>query len=90
MLAPTRELAQQIQTVASQFGGQCGQRSVAIFGGAPKGPQARDLDRGVEIVIATPGRLIDFLARGRSLKISLYTLNIFKIKLLANILVFII
>lgn len=64
VLAPTRELAQQIQTVASQFGGQCGQRSVAIFGGAPKGPQARDLERGVEIVIATPGRLIDFLARG--------------------------
>ncbi|CAH1400401.1 unnamed protein product [Nezara viridula] len=64
VLAPTRELAQQIQTVASQFGGACGQKSVAVFGGAPKGPQARDLERGVEIVIATPGRLIDFLARG--------------------------
>ena len=64
VLAPTRELAQQIQTVASQFGGVCGQKSVAVFGGAPKGPQARDLERGVEIVIATPGRLIDFLSRG--------------------------
>lgn len=40
----------------------CGFNSV--FGGAPKGPQARDLERGVEIVIATPGRLIDFLEKG--------------------------
>lgn len=36
----------------------------SVFGGAPKGPQARDLERGVEIVIATPGRLIDFLEKG--------------------------
>lgn len=36
----------------------------SIFGGAPKGPQARDLERGMEIVIATPGRLIDFLEKG--------------------------
>ncbi|XP_014260975.1 probable ATP-dependent RNA helicase DDX5 isoform X2 [Cimex lectularius] len=64
VLAPTRELAQQIQQVASEFGIPCGQRSTCIFGGAPKGPQARDLERGVEIVIATPGRLIDFLERG--------------------------
>lgn len=36
-------------------------RNTAIYGGAPKGPQIRDLQRGVEIVIATPGRLIDML-----------------------------
>jgi ATP-dependent RNA helicase DDX5/DBP2 len=36
-------------------------RNTAIYGGAPKGPQIRDLSRGVEIVIATPGRLIDML-----------------------------
>ena len=35
--------------------------NTAIYGGAPKGPQIRDLQRGVEIVIATPGRLIDML-----------------------------
>lgn len=35
-----------------------------VYGGAPSGPQARDLSRGVEIVIATPGRLIDFLDKG--------------------------
>jgi ATP-dependent RNA helicase DDX5/DBP2 len=64
VLAPTRELAQQIQQVASDFGSPSSIRNTCIFGGAPKGPQARDLERGVEIVIATPGRLIDFLERG--------------------------
>lgn len=64
VLAPTRELAQQIQQVANEFGTSSYIRNTCIFGGAPKGPQARDLERGVEIVIATPGRLIDFLERG--------------------------
>lgn len=66
VLAPTRELAQQIQSVTSEFGQQTSPlvRNTCIFGGSPKGPQARDLDRGVEVVIATPGRLIDFLERG--------------------------
>ena len=36
-------------------------RNTAIYGGAPKGPQIRDLQRGVEVAIATPGRLIDML-----------------------------
>ncbi|KAG8276281.1 putative ATP-dependent RNA helicase ddx17 [Homalodisca vitripennis] len=66
VLAPTRELAQQIQTVARDFGSSTFVRSTCIFGGAPKGPQARDLMRGVEIVIATPGRLIDFLEQGQT------------------------
>ncbi|XP_072398681.1 uncharacterized protein [Diabrotica undecimpunctata] len=64
VLAPTRELAQQIQQVASDFGNSTYVRNTCIFGGAPKGPQARDLERGVEICIATPGRLIDFLEKG--------------------------
>lgn len=64
ILAPTRELAQQIQQVATDFGMSSSVRNTCIFGGAPKMPQARDLERGVEIVIATPGRLIDFLERG--------------------------
>ncbi|XP_018328219.1 ATP-dependent RNA helicase p62 [Agrilus planipennis] len=64
VLAPTRELAQQIQKIATEFGSSSYIRNTCIFGGAPKGPQARDLERGVEIVIATPGRLIDFLERG--------------------------
>ncbi|XP_016500175.2 DEAD-box ATP-dependent RNA helicase 20 [Nicotiana tabacum] len=61
VLAPTRELAVQIQKEAVKFGSRANISSTCIYGGAPKGPQIRDLKRGVEIVIATPGRLIDML-----------------------------
>ncbi|RAL39003.1 hypothetical protein DM860_011489 [Cuscuta australis] len=61
VLAPTRELAVQIQEEAVKFGSHENLRSTCIYGGAPKGPQIRDLKRGVEIIIATPGRLIDML-----------------------------
>ncbi|CAJ2664313.1 unnamed protein product [Trifolium pratense] len=61
VLAPTRELAVQIQQEAMKFGGRSNIRCTCIYGGAPKGPQIRDLRMGVEIVIATPGRLIDML-----------------------------
>ncbi|KAF8134842.1 RNA helicase [Boletus edulis] len=61
VLAPTRELAVQIQQECTKFGSSSRIRNTAIYGGAPKGPQIRDLQRGVEIVIATPGRLIDML-----------------------------
>ncbi|KAJ0709216.1 putative RNA helicase [Helianthus annuus] len=61
VLAPTRELAVQIQQEAGKFGSQSRIRSTCIYGGAPKGPQIRDLQGGVEIVIGTPGRLIDML-----------------------------
>ncbi|XP_076309487.1 putative ATP-dependent RNA helicase DDX5 isoform X1 [Tachypleus tridentatus] len=66
VLAPTRELAQQIQQVASDFGHLSRIRNTCVFGGAPKGPQLRDLERGAEICIATPGRLIDFLECGKT------------------------
>lgn len=66
VLAPTRELAQQIQEVATDFGRSSKIKNTCIFGGAPKGPQMRDLENGVEIVIATPGRLIDFLEMGKT------------------------
>ncbi|BBN04826.1 ATP-dependent RNA helicase DDX5/DBP2 [Marchantia polymorpha subsp. ruderalis] len=61
VLAPTRELAVQIQQEASKFGASSKIKNTCIYGGAPKGPQIRDLNKGVEIVIATPGRLIDML-----------------------------
>jgi len=61
VLCPTRELAIQVQAVAAQFGTTTRLRSTCIYGGAPKGPQIRDLERGSEIVVATPGRLIDLL-----------------------------
>ncbi|WZZ07541.1 hypothetical protein YC2023_093462 [Brassica napus] len=61
VLAPTRELAVQIQQEASKFGSSSKIKSTCIYGGVPKGPQVRDLQKGVEIVIATPGRLIDMM-----------------------------
>ncbi len=88
ILAPTRELAVQIQQECTKFGyvvpvvsllsrslflyfcadtsSNSRIRNTAIYGGAPKGPQIRDLQRGVEIVIATPGRLIDMLESGKT------------------------
>ena len=66
VLAPTRELAQQIQEVAADFGKASKIKNTCIFGGAPKGPQIRDLENGCEIVIATPGRLIDILEMGKT------------------------
>jgi superfamily II DNA/RNA helicase len=65
VLAPTRELAQQIQEVAQQFGQSSRIKNTCVFGGAPKGPQLRDIENGCEVVIATPGRLIDFLEMGK-------------------------
>ncbi|XP_053273630.1 probable ATP-dependent RNA helicase DDX17 [Pleuronectes platessa] len=66
VLAPTRELAQQVQQVAFDYGKTSRIKSTCVYGGAPKGPQIRDLERGVEICIATPGRLIDFLEGGKT------------------------
>ncbi|XP_061625696.1 probable ATP-dependent RNA helicase DDX17 isoform X2 [Phyllopteryx taeniolatus] len=66
VLAPTRELAQQVQQVASDYGKSSRIRSTCVYGGAPKGPQLRELEKGVEICIATPGRLIDFLESGKT------------------------
>jgi len=61
VLCPTRELAQQVQHVAAQFGKTSKIKSTCVYGGASRGPQIRDLEKGCEIVIATPGRLIDLI-----------------------------
>ena len=66
ILAPTRELAVQTQAECTKFGKSSRIRNTAIYGGAPKGPQIRDLQRGVEICVATPGRLIDMLETGKT------------------------
>ena len=63
-LAPTRELACQIEVEASKFGNPAGIRSACAYGGAPKGPQLGQLRRGAHCLIATPGRLNDFLEMG--------------------------
>lgn len=47
VLAPTRELAQQVQQVAAEYGKASRIKSTCIYGGAPKGPQIRDLERGM-------------------------------------------
>lgn len=61
ILAPTRELAQQIREVATQFGLSSNVRNTVLYGGAAKAYQLSDLEKGCELVVATPGRLIDLL-----------------------------
>ena len=64
VLAPTRELALQIKAECDKFGAASGVKNTCIYGGVPRGPQLRDLQEGVEVAIATPGRLLDFLDAG--------------------------
>lgn len=64
VMLPTRELAQQVEEVAKTFCPMTGLRVTCLFGGAAKMNQGRDLKSGVDIVIATPGRLLDFLEQG--------------------------
>ena len=66
VLAPTRELAVQIQQEMTKFGKSSRIRNTCVYGGVPKGGQIRDLSRGVEVCIATPGRLIDMLESGKT------------------------
>ncbi|KAJ2515317.1 ATP-dependent RNA helicase dbp2 [Coemansia sp. RSA 1939] len=64
ILAPTRELAVQIQNECNKYGASSRLRNICVYGGTSRGPQIRDLRNGVEICIATPGRLIDMLQIG--------------------------
>ncbi len=61
VLAPTRELAEQIMGEIAPFAKAEGHAAVAIYGGVGYGPQKRALDQGVEVVVACPGRLEDLL-----------------------------
>ncbi|RLM58545.1 putative DEAD-box ATP-dependent RNA helicase family protein [Panicum miliaceum] len=65
ILSPTRELSMQIHEEARKFSYQTGVRVVVAYGGAPITQQLRDLERGVDILVATPGRLVDLLERAR-------------------------
>ena len=64
IVAPTRELAEQIYQMSVDLGQNTRVRSVAIYGGVSKGPQVAALKRGAEIVVACPGRLLDLLGDG--------------------------
>src|SRR5207302_10055621 len=59
VLVPTRELAGQVRDVLTPLAESRGVRVAALYGGAPMDPQIKALRRGVDLVIATPGRLID-------------------------------
>jgi ATP-dependent RNA helicase RhlE len=63
ILTPTRELCMQVAESFEKYGKHSGLESVAVFGGVALGPQQTALRRGVDVVIATPGRLIDHLER---------------------------
>src|SRR6266566_3133975 len=63
ILTPTRELAIQIDEVFAQLGANTGIRSAVVVGGMGEGPQLKAIRKGAQVLIATPGRLCDFLKR---------------------------
>jgi ATP-dependent RNA helicase DeaD len=64
VLTPTRELAVQVSEATHKYGRRLGARVLPVYGGQPIGRQLRELERGVDIVVATPGRALDHLQRG--------------------------
>ncbi|MCW3065265.1 MAG: ATP-independent helicase, partial [Solirubrobacterales bacterium] len=64
VLVPTRELAVQVSEAVHKYGRGLGVRVVPVYGGQPIRTQLRALERGVDIVVATPGRAVDHLRRG--------------------------
>ena len=65
VMAPTRELAQQIYDEARRFTYCTGIATVCIYGGAEVRDQLRQIERGCDLLVATPGRLVDLIERGR-------------------------
>ncbi len=74
IVTPTRELAIQIEESFKAYGRYTGLTSTVVFGGVAQGPQTTILQRGVDILIATPGRLLDLMNQGY---ISLRDIEIF-------------
>ena len=64
ILTPTRELAEQIRGVLRPLADSIGLRTASVYGGTPYKGQYRRLNKGVEILVACPGRLIDLLEKG--------------------------
>ncbi|MGC9514231.1 DEAD/DEAH box helicase [Methanocrinis sp.] len=64
VLAPTRELAAQIDASFGTYGKFLRFRHAAVYGGVKQGPQVRALSRGVDALVATPGRLLDLMEQG--------------------------
>jgi ATP-dependent RNA helicase DeaD len=63
VLVPTRELAIQVSEAIHKYGRELGARVLPIYGGQPIGRQLRSLDRGVDVIVATPGRALDHIGR---------------------------
>ena len=64
ILSPTRELASQIEESFRTYGAHTGLTSTVIFGGVKQGPQVQRMRTGVDILVATPGRLLDLMGQG--------------------------
>ncbi|MGB8652366.1 MAG: DEAD/DEAH box helicase, partial [Mycobacteriales bacterium] len=64
VLAPTRELAVQVAEAVTRYGAGLGARVLAVYGGQPITPQLKALQKGVDVVVGTPGRVLDHLKRG--------------------------
>lgn len=64
VLSPTRELASQIGESFNAYGKHTGLKSLVIFGGVGQHPQVQAIRRGTDILVATPGRLLDFINQG--------------------------
>ena len=66
VIAPTRELAVQIFYEAKKFSCNTDVRPVVVYGGADMRHQISQIERGANVVVGTPGRLLDFIKRGRA------------------------
>lgn len=66
ILVPTRELAVQVNEEVVRFSNKCGIRTVTIYGGVGFDKQTRLLNRGVDVIVATPGRLFDHIEQGNA------------------------
>ncbi|MGE5698721.1 MAG: DEAD/DEAH box helicase, partial [Deltaproteobacteria bacterium] len=64
VLTPTRELASQIAGSFAAYGKYTGLKHAIVFGGVNQHPQAQALQRGIDILVATPGRLLDLMSQG--------------------------
>jgi len=64
VLVPTRELAMQVADAVHRYGKGMAAQVLAVYGGSPMGLQLRALERGVDVVVATPGRALDHVRRG--------------------------
>ncbi|XVU28447.1 DEAD/DEAH box helicase [Actinoplanes sp. CA-054009] len=63
-LVPTRELAEQVSQAVHRYGRELGVRVLPVYGGQPIGRQLQALSRGVDVVVGTPGRVLDHINRG--------------------------